>query len=87
MDRDHPESASRSHTVTLCVRCDGEIATFSENLLAGCAILLVGYDGEVTSDRPQAGEDLRDRNKTLKVAYRHHDMTSVAFVIKVPQVP
>lgn len=28
------------------------------HLLAGCAILLPGYDGKVTSDRPQAGEDL-----------------------------
>lgn len=29
-------------------------------LLADWAILLVGYDGKVTSDRPQAGEDLED---------------------------
>lgn len=48
------------------VRYEGEITsrfikqplTFSKNILAGCAILLAGYDGKVTSDRPKAGEDL-----------------------------
>lgn len=31
-----------------------------DDLLADWAILLVGYDGKVTSDCPQAGEDLED---------------------------
>lgn len=44
------------------VRCDGERAKrlrkSPKSLLAGRAILLAGYDGEVTSNCPQAGEDL-----------------------------
>ena len=41
--------------------------TFANNLLACWAILLVGYNGKVTSYCPQAGEDLQDRNKRLNV--------------------
>lgn len=41
--------------------------TFSEHLLAGCPVLLSGYDGKVTSNRSEAGEDLDDRKQRLNV--------------------
>lgn len=50
------------------VRCGGERAKrlrkSPKRLLAGRAILLAGYDGEVTSDRPQAGEDLWEEQRS-----------------------
>lgn len=50
------------------VRCDGERAKrlrkSPKSLLAGRAILLAGYDGEVTSNCPQAGEDLQEEQRS-----------------------
>lgn len=43
--------------------------TFSKNPLAGCAILLAGYDGKVASDCPQAGEDLQGKKENVWITW------------------
>lgn len=58
------------------VRCNSEIVRcfikqymtyIKKNLLADWTILLVCYDSKVTSDCPQAGKYLQERNKQLAV--------------------
>lgn len=72
---DREEKVTVRHVIVFVRWDDDEITgcflkqpgTVSENLLAGCAILLPGYDGKVVSYCPQAGEDLEDRNGRLNV--------------------
>lgn len=63
------EAIGREKSYSLCDDSTGSQRYCIKHLLADWAILLAGYDGKVTSDSSQAGEDLKEEQETTTLSW------------------
>lgn len=70
MDREHPREkvTLELQQQPVCQDSTGSQRYSMKHLLADWAILLAGYDGKVTSDSSQAGEDLKQEQETTTLS-------------------